>query len=84
MKSVIIGIIQKIGGKNIPISGIVNSIVEEYPNHSPNDIQEIIYEMCKNNEGIHFGTNINNNSVTISLDVEESVKLPPNQNPNMK
>lgn len=80
MKSLIIDTIQKLGGQNIPISEIVKSIVNEYYNWEPDDIQSLILDMCKNNEGIHYGMSNNKWDITVSVNTTEPTKLPPNQN----
>lgn len=84
MKSLIINTIQKLGEQNIPISEIVESIANESDNWDSDDIQSLILDMCKNNEGIHYGMSNNKRDVTVSINTAEPVKLPPNQNPYMK
>lgn len=81
MKSLIIDTIPKFGGRNIPIPIIVDSVTSEYNNFELDDIQELIFDICLNNEGLHYSITNDKNIPIVSLNFTEPVKLAPNQNP---
>lgn len=77
----IIETLQTQGGINVPVENVINECSQWVDGET---IREIILDMCRQCQGIHYGMSDSKGVITISLNTSTPVKLPPNQNSAMQ